>query len=153
MMLPPTECDLITLGPSIKYVTLQGEGPRRCDSLWQRRKSNSMWRHTLKKISYIWNLKLKVMFSFLWKWMYSDRRGMDKNHPGQNLPDKTRRAKPHGQKPSRTKTLCMYACTTKNWGSEMSDVLWGSRDVWQSVTGGGGSKLVHNSVTYFMDGP
>jgi len=27
--------------------------------------------------------------------------------------------------------------------------LWGVRDVWQSVTGGGGSKLVKNSVTYY----
>jgi len=35
----------------------------------------------------------------------------------------------------------------------MCDVLWGSRDVGQSVTVGGGSKLVQNSMTYFMDGP
>ena len=42
----------------------------------------------------------------------------------------------------------------KIWrGSKMCDVLWGSRDVWQSVTGGGRLKLAKNSVTYFMDGP
>jgi len=35
--------------------------------------------------------------------MYSDRRGTDKNHPGQNLPDKTPRTNP-GQNPPRTKT-------------------------------------------------
>ena len=36
----------------------------------------------------------------------------------------------------------------------MCDVLsGGSRDVCQSVTGGEGSKLAKNSVTYFMDGP
>jgi len=30
--------------------------------LWQGQGSKSMWCHTLKKISYIWNLKLKLMF-------------------------------------------------------------------------------------------
>jgi len=55
--------------------------------------------------------------------MYSNRRGMDKNHPGQNLldkktPDKT----PRTETPvNYTKTLCndilcIYAYTTKNWG-------------------------------------
>ena len=29
--------------------------------------------------------------------MYSDRRGKDKNHPGQNLPDKRPLTKPPGQ--------------------------------------------------------
>ena len=29
----------------------------------------------------------------------------------------------------------------------------GVRDLWQFVTGGGGSKIAKNSVTSFMDGP
>jgi len=33
-------------------------------------------------------MKFKVMFNFLLKQMYSDRRGTDKNHLGHNLPDK-----------------------------------------------------------------
>jgi len=37
--------------------------------------------------------------------------------------------------------------------SEMWRTLWGFRDVWQSVTGEGVSKLAKNSMTYFMDGP
>ena len=57
------------------------------------------------------------MFSFLLYWMYSNRRGMDKNTPGQNLPDK----KPPNKTPCELrqtpcKDICMYACTTKNWG-------------------------------------
>jgi len=43
--------------------------------------------------------------------------------------------------------------TTKNWGSEWCDVLYGGPEMCQSVTGGGESKLVQNSATYFMDGP
>jgi len=31
--------------------------------------------------------KFKVMFNFLLLQMYFDRRGTDKNHPGQNPPD------------------------------------------------------------------
>ena len=31
--------------------------------------------------------------------------------------------------------------------------LGGVRDLWQFVTGGGGSKIAKNSVTSFMDGP
>jgi len=38
-------------------------GPRRCDSLWQGGWGfKSMWHHTFQIFSYIWNLKLKVMF-------------------------------------------------------------------------------------------
>ena len=32
-------------------------------------------------------------------------------------------------------------------------ILWRFRDLWQSVTEGRWSKVVKNSVTYFMDGP
>ena len=31
--------------------------------------------------------------------------------------------------------------------------FWGVQDLWQFVTGGGGSKIIKNCVTYFMDGP
>src|SRR6218665_955557 len=55
--------------------------------------------------------------------MYSDRRGTDKNHPGQNLPVKNPRTKPPvknlrelRQTPCKDIILCMYACTTKNRG-------------------------------------
>ena len=36
-------------------------------------------------------MKFRVMFNFLLQQMYSDRRGTDKNHPGQNLPGKNTR--------------------------------------------------------------
>ena len=64
--------------------------------------------------------------------MHSDRRGTDKNHPGQNLPDKRPPDKTTGQKPPRTietefvqGTFVWDICTrpTKNRGSEMCDVL------------------------------
>jgi len=61
------------------------------------------------------------------------------------------RTKPPGQKPSWTKThVCMHVLL-KIWGvQEVWCTLGGSRDVWQSVTGGG-SKLAQNSMMYFMD--
>jgi len=80
----------------------------------------------------------------------------------------------NGQKPTltkpRTKTssnnwdrICtgdfcprFFTRPTKSGGvRDVWRTFWGSRDVWQSVTGGGGSKLklAKNSVTYFMDGP
>ena len=64
--------------------------------------------------------------------------GTDKNHPRQ----KTLWQNP-GQKPPRTierefvqGAFVRVSCTrsTKNRGAEMCDVLWGSRNVWQSVT-------------------
>ena len=69
-------------------------------------------------------------------------------------PDKTLWTKASANNWDRicTGDFCPGFCTrpTKNWGgSEMCDVLSGG----QSVTGGGGSKLAKNSVTYFMDGP
>ena len=50
----------------------------------------------------------------------------------------------------------MYVCMYYLKLGEVREVwrtLEGSRDVWQSVTGEGRSKLVQISVTYFMDGP
>ena len=57
----------MTKGPSIKYVTREGGGgPRRCDSLWQREGGKEHVTSRLYKfLSYIWNMKFKVMFNFL----------------------------------------------------------------------------------------
>ena len=94
--------------------------------------------------------------------MHSDRRVTDKNHTEQNLQDKKTRTKPPQTRPPRTKTNLpvkyiyspMYACTTKNWGVwDVWRTFGGSRDVWKCVTRGRGTKLVQNSMTYFMDGP
>jgi len=70
--------------------------------------------------------------------------GTDKNQPG--------------QKPPRTieiefvqRTFVWEFCT--RGGQRCVTYFRGSRDVWQSVTGGRGSKLAKNIVTDFMDGP
>jgi len=77
--------------------------------------------------------------------MYYDRRGTDKNHPEQILPDKNL-----GQNLSQTKTnlhvktyvpvhVCMRALVLlKIGGPRCVTYLRGSRDVWKSVTGEGG---------------
>jgi len=54
-------------GPSINYVTLErGGGPRRCDSLWQGEGGQERVTSRLYKfLSYILNMKFKVMFNFL----------------------------------------------------------------------------------------
>ena len=137
-------------GPSIKYVTLKGEGVREgmtvCDrGRWLKR----IWRHTYKFFYHTyetWNLKWCLT-------LYCNRcilteGGKDKNHPGQNLPDKRPLTKPPGQKLPQTierefvqGAFVWVFCTrpTKNRGSEVCNVLFGgSRDVWQSVTEGGG---------------
>ena len=66
--------------------------------------------------------------------MNCDRRGTDKNQPGQHLPDKRPPDKTLGQKPMRTIEIEFVQgaffrdfCTrpTKNGGSEMCDVLSG----------------------------
>ena len=44
-------------------------------------------------------MKFKVMFNFLMEQMYSDRTGTDKNHLGQNLPDKNSEQNTPEQKP------------------------------------------------------
>ena len=66
--------------------------------------------------------------------MYCNRRGTEKNQPGQKPPRTIEIEFVQG-------TFVRDFCTrpTKNRGSEICDVLSeGSRDVWQSVTGGGG---------------
>jgi len=42
--------------------------------------------------------------------MYSDREGTDKNHPGQNLPDKTPGKIPLGQNVRELRHMYMYVC-------------------------------------------
>src|SRR6218665_972551 len=88
--------------------------------------------------------------------MYSDRRGTDKNHPGRNLPDKRPPDKPPNKSPRELTQrhvhvgLCMHVLL-KIGGSEMCDIL---QEVPRCVTKfdrGRESKLVQNSVTYFMD--
>ena len=144
---------LIFWGPSIKYVTLEGGGgPRRCDSLWQRR-VKLMWRHAYTNFYYTyetWNLKWCL--TFCCNRCIVTEGGTDKNQPGQNPPWTIEIEFVQG-------TFVQDICTrpTKNWGwgvSEMCDVLSGGPGmcdkVWQ---GAGGSKLAKNSMTYFMDGP
>ena len=91
--------------------------------------------------------------------------GMDKSHPGQNLPDKI-----PSDKTPRTKTptnnwenlyrgllpgfFVLGLLKIGGWSPRCVTYFGGSRDVWQSVTWGeGGSKLTKNRVTYFMNGP
>src|SRR6218665_4021064 len=88
--------------------------------------------------------------------MYCDRRGNG---------EKPTRTKPPGQKSPRTidiefvqGTFVRDFCTrpTRNRGSPKCVTYFrggGDRGVGQNGTGGGGSKLAKNSVTYFMDGP
>src|SRR6218665_2626314 len=85
--------------------------------------------------------------------MYMTEGGSTKTTPDitfqTKIPDKTPRSKtPH----ELTQTSCVYAYTTKNGGSEMCDVLWRVPRRVTKCDRGGGSKLVQNSVTYFMDG-
>ena len=54
------------------------------------------------------NLKFKVMFNFL---MYSDRTGMDKNYPEQNLPDKDPRTKTRALQTTETEFVQGGFCT------------------------------------------
>src|SRR6218665_1207426 len=85
--------------------------------------------------------------------MSSDRRGTDKRHPGQNLPNKRPLIKPPGQKSPRTierefvqgAFVRFYVLGLLKIGGYF---WWGTRDVWQSVTEGGMSKLAKISVTY-----
>src|SRR6218665_2960978 len=96
--------------------------------------------------------------------MYSDRTGMDKNHPRQNLPDKRPPdkttpdktfqtkdplTKPPGQKLPQTietefaqgalvRVFCTRPSKKRGGGSEMCDILSG---VPGCVTGGGGVKI------------
>ena len=78
-------------GPPIKYVTLEGGGgPRRCDSLWQRERGQEHVTSRLYKfLSYIWNMKFKVMFNFLLLQVYCDRRRNGQKPTRQNPRIKT----------------------------------------------------------------
>ena len=86
--------------------------------------------------------------------MYCDRRGTNKNQPGQN---------PRTKHPRTIETEFVQgtfvrdSCSrpTKNGGFEMCDVLSGVGvpGCVKKCDRGGGSKLAKNSVTYFMDGP
>ena len=134
-----------------------GWGPRRCDSLWQERGLKSMWRHTYTFFYHTyktWNLKWCLTFCCN-KCILAER-GMIKNHPGQNLPDKGHpdkkpRTKNPGQKLPRTidrefiqGAFVQVFCTrlTKNWGgSEMCDVLSGGPGMCDKVWQGEGVKI------------
>jgi len=109
----------------------RGEGGIR--SMW--RHANTFFYHTYET----WNLKWCLPFCC--KRCVLREGGMDKNHPEENLSDKT-----PGQKPPRTiesefvqGAFVRVFCTrpTKNRGvRDMWRTFGGSRDVWQSVTEG-----------------
>jgi len=150
------------MGPSIKYVTLEGSGVWKGVTVCDRGGDSRACDVTLIKfLSYIWNMKFQVVFNFLniithAFWQKGNRQ-------------KAPRTKPSGQKTKpRTKT------PTNNWerictggfcqgffvlgllkigGSEMCDVLLGGPGMCDKVRQGRGSKVAKNSVTYFMDGP
>ena len=106
-------------------------GSRRCDSLWQGRGvSKSMWRHTFTNFSYIWNLKLKVMFrAFCCNRCIMTEGGRTK--PPRTKPsrqktlDKTPRTKTpaNKDKPLVRTYVCMHVLI-KIGGSEMCDKVW-----------------------------
>ena len=149
---------------SIKYVTLEGgRGSEKVRQFVTREGVKSMWRHAYKKIYHThetWNLKW--FLTFCCNRYILTEGGTGKIH---------RRTKPSrqtlGQKP-RTKALAnnwenlyrgllsgffVLGLLKMGGGPRCVTYFWGSRDVWRSVTWGGGSKLAKNSVTYFMDGP
>ena len=74
-------------------------------------------------------------------------------------PDKTFQTENPRQNPSvknlcELRTMYMYVCMYyyKLGVREVRRILWGP-EMCDSVTEGGGSKLVQNSATYSMDGP
>jgi len=68
-------------------------------------------------------LKLKLNYFMLLR-MYSDRmgRGTNQNHPGQHLPDKNL-CEQLIEIIFVQRIFVRFVCTTKNWWSEMCDVL------------------------------
>ena len=52
-------------GPPIKYVTLEGEGIREGVTVCDRGGKEHVTSHLYIFLSYIWNIKFKVMFNFL----------------------------------------------------------------------------------------
>ena len=86
--------------------------------------------------------------------------GTDKNHPGQNLPDKGQKSpdkNPHEQlRENLYRGLLsglFVLSLLKMGGSEMCDVLLAVPGCVTKCDRGRGSKLAKNSVTYVMDGP
>src|SRR6218665_1974712 len=109
-------------------------------------------------------MKFKVMFNFLMQQMYSDRTGTDKNHPGQNLPDK----RPPEKKPDKNpreqlrqnlykgaflRVFCTRPPKNRGGGSRCVTYFRGVPGCVTKCDRGRGQKLAKNSVTYFMDGP
>src|SRR6218665_1349151 len=85
---------------------------------------------------------------------------MDKNHLEQNLPDKNPEQNPQRktlrniERDFAQRVFVRVFVLLKIGGPRcVTYFRGGSREVRQSVTGGRGSNLVKNSVTYFMDGP
>jgi len=136
-------------GPSIKYVTLEaGGGPRKCDRLWQREGLKSMWRHAYNFYHTYETWNLKWFLTFCCNRCILTEEGSDKTTPDKTFQTKDPPTKALGQRPPAnnwericTGGLCPGFCTrpTKNRGvRDVWRTFWGSRDVWQSVTGGGG---------------
>jgi len=145
------------MGPSIKHVTLEGEG---FEKVWQFvtgwGRFKSMWRHAYKffYLTYeTWNLKWCL--TFCCNRCILTEGGTDKNHPVQDLPDKG-----PSDKTSWTETptnngerictggFCPGFCTRPTNNRGVRDVwrtFGGPRDVWQSVTGEG-LKLAKHSA-------
>src|SRR6218665_1374067 len=88
---------------------------------------------------------------------------MDKNHSGQNLPDKRPSDKSPGQKPRQQLRENLYrgllsgffvlGLLKKSGGPRCVTYFWGVPGCVTKCDRGEGSKLAKNSVTYFMDGP
>ena len=126
-------------GQSIKYVTLEGGGgPRKCDSLWQR---GDFWLSVVTDV--FWQ-------KGVWTKPTPDKTFQTKDPlPWQKPPDKSPR-EPLRENLYRGLLSGFFVLgLLKIGGRDVWRTFGGSRDVWQSVTEGGGQ----NSVTYFMDGP
>src|SRR6218665_520686 len=86
--------------------------------------------------------------------MYSDRRGTDKNHPEQNLPDKRPLEKtPRTIEREFVQRVFVRVFCTKKGGPRCVTFLWGVSGCVTKCDRRRGSKLAKNSVTYFMDCP
>src|SRR6218665_3305253 len=92
--------------------------------------------------------------------MHSDRRGTDKKHPGQNLPDK--RQNPRTKTPRTNEGEFVHGAFVRFFvlgllkmggGSEICDVLLGVPGCVTKCDRERGVKIGQNSVTYFIDGP
>ena len=140
------------IGSSIKYVTLEWRGPRRCDSLWQGEGSKSMWCHTLQIFSYMYmkpkiesNVWLSVVTDVLWqKW------GRTKTTPNKTFQTKTPGQNPLDKTPANNWERFVHGVFARGF---LLLKIGGPRCVtyfmgWQNVTGG--SKLVKNRRTQLI---